>query len=158
MPCQECQNLDWAGHKLECAALRQWASSSRTAASEKSTSDDLKSQEFIPIPNEAIRVLGRLLWSMEAKGLHSHWVRLSLQNVRILGKLMLFCRLKRFIKCNLVCIAKQDWQLNLTFTNRRSYLLTPKIPCSCFVNCTCSCIGQLCEQRLRNQRLREVGD
>ncbi|KAI0938789.1 hypothetical protein AcV5_000393 [Taiwanofungus camphoratus] len=56
-----CQNNDWPLHKCECVALQQWASSA--------PSPDLS------VPGDAIRCLGRLLWSRQKEGLGSTWAR-----------------------------------------------------------------------------------
>ncbi|KAH9941306.1 SET domain-containing protein [Epithele typhae] len=65
----ECQNRDWISHKNECTALRKWA--------EGAPSHELA------IPADAVRVLGRALWTMRREGFDSVWLlrkdRASLQ-------------------------------------------------------------------------------
>ncbi|TFK47527.1 SET domain-containing protein [Heliocybe sulcata] len=51
-----CQNNDWALHKHECPALIRWAA------------DD-------PVPSDAVRCLGRMLWAIAANGLQSLFTR-----------------------------------------------------------------------------------
>ncbi|KAI0826452.1 SET domain-containing protein [Irpex lacteus] len=57
----ECQNKDWAYHKLECEALQRWAEAA--PSSELST------------PSDAVRCLGRILWNRQKKGSDSEQVK-----------------------------------------------------------------------------------
>ncbi|KAF8309730.1 SET domain-containing protein [Clavulina sp. PMI_390] len=64
-----CQNKDWPIHKLECAALRQWAASARQAQEVQSQSSvDAVKPDVIPIPGDAVRALGRIYWAMQLAG------------------------------------------------------------------------------------------
>ncbi|KIP05657.1 hypothetical protein PHLGIDRAFT_73889 [Phlebiopsis gigantea 11061_1 CR5-6] len=53
-----CQNSDWYIHKSECQALQRWASSAPSAD--------------VGVPSDAVRCLGRTLWTMQKKGLDSY--------------------------------------------------------------------------------------
>lgn len=57
---QTCQTNDWSSHKAECAALQHWAA---TAPSPD-----------VSVPNDAVRCIGRILWSLRKKGTNSKWV------------------------------------------------------------------------------------
>ncbi|KAF8067952.1 hypothetical protein FPV67DRAFT_1166626 [Lyophyllum atratum] len=57
----QCQNKDWALHKRECTAIQEWAKAA--------PSPDLL------LPSDAVRCLGRLMWSREKKGLDSTWAK-----------------------------------------------------------------------------------
>ncbi|KAH9940697.1 SET domain-containing protein [Amylocystis lapponica] len=57
----KCQNNDWPLHKSECAALQRWAA--------EAPSPDLA------IPSDAVRCLGRMLWTRRKEGLDSVWAR-----------------------------------------------------------------------------------
>ncbi|KAG5653308.1 hypothetical protein H0H81_001268 [Sphagnurus paluster] len=54
-----CQNKDWAIHKRECTALQEWAKAA-------------PSPELF-VPSDAVRCLGRLMWSRQKKGPDSTW-------------------------------------------------------------------------------------
>ncbi|EKM56908.1 uncharacterized protein PHACADRAFT_208075 [Phanerochaete carnosa HHB-10118-sp] len=56
-----CQNSDWAVHKMECQALQRWA--------------DAAPSEDVAVPSDAVRCLGRMLWSMQRKGFDSQWTK-----------------------------------------------------------------------------------
>ncbi|KAL6299437.1 hypothetical protein BKA93DRAFT_742312 [Sparassis latifolia] len=57
----KCQNSDWSLHKNECIALQRWATSAPSPE--------------LAIPSDAIRCLGRILWSAQKEGLDSLWTR-----------------------------------------------------------------------------------
>jgi SET and MYND domain-containing protein len=57
---QVCQNKDWTMHKSECTALQKWASSAPSSE--------------LAVPSEAVRCLGRIMWTQKRKGLGSAWV------------------------------------------------------------------------------------
>lgn len=59
---QTCQNLDWPIHKLECVALREWAKAARQVGVGSTNAD------VVLVPSDAVRALGRLLWTMEREG------------------------------------------------------------------------------------------
>ncbi|KAI0646366.1 SET domain-containing protein [Trametes meyenii] len=58
---QLCQNRDWTQHKHECSALQKWAAAA-------------PSQEM-SVPGDAIRCLGRILWTSRKEGLDSPWAK-----------------------------------------------------------------------------------
>ncbi|KAH9477693.1 Histone-lysine N-methyltransferase ASHR1 [Psilocybe cubensis] len=60
----KCQSSDWSFHRYECAAIQRW---SATMSSEKSGQ--------APIPGDAIRCLGRILWRRRKLGSDSIWSR-----------------------------------------------------------------------------------
>ncbi|TDL19586.1 SET domain-containing protein [Rickenella mellea] len=57
-----CQKVDWNVHKYECTAISHWKESAPK-------SNDLS----IAIPSEAVRSLGRVLWTRKAEGSNSVW-------------------------------------------------------------------------------------
>lgn len=57
---QKCHTLDWEIHKYECKALQKWAE---------------MAPENAKVPSDALRALGRILWSFRQHGLDSDWVR-----------------------------------------------------------------------------------
>ncbi|KAF8886043.1 hypothetical protein CPB84DRAFT_1685242 [Gymnopilus junonius] len=61
----KCQNVDWAFHRRECAAIQKWISSS--------------SEKFGPasIPGDAIRCLGRISWRKQKLGQDSVWAKID---------------------------------------------------------------------------------
>ncbi|KAG6860720.1 hypothetical protein C0995_008163 [Termitomyces sp. Mi166 len=57
----ECQNKDWPLHKRECSALQEWVKAA--------PSPDLA------LPSDAVRCLGRLMWTRQKKGSSSRWTK-----------------------------------------------------------------------------------
>ncbi|KAH8083324.1 hypothetical protein BXZ70DRAFT_579582 [Cristinia sonorae] len=56
-----CQNNDWSIHKSECAALQRWKSHAPS--------------EHVSVPGDAVRCLGRIVWTMQKEGQDSSWVK-----------------------------------------------------------------------------------
>ncbi|KAF8331774.1 uncharacterized protein EI90DRAFT_2919583 [Cantharellus anzutake] len=61
-----CQKNDWKLHKEECQAIRRWRASANDSADEERL-------DSLPLPNDAVRGLARLLWLMGKAGLLSAW-------------------------------------------------------------------------------------
>ncbi|KAG6811187.1 hypothetical protein H0H92_008627 [Tricholoma furcatifolium] len=57
----QCQTKDWPNHKRECSALQEW--------SKAAPSPDLA------VPSDAVRCLGRLMWTRQKKGFDSNWAK-----------------------------------------------------------------------------------
>ncbi|KAG6910722.1 hypothetical protein DXG01_008253 [Tephrocybe rancida] len=57
----ECQNKDWPPHKRECSALQEWSKAAPSAD--------------LAVPSDAVRCLGRLMWTRQKKGLDSNWTK-----------------------------------------------------------------------------------
>ncbi|OBZ77393.1 N-lysine methyltransferase SMYD2 [Grifola frondosa] len=56
-----CQNRDWPIHKLECDALQKWALNAPS--------------HDVSVPSDAVRCLGRILWSEQKEGLGSNFTK-----------------------------------------------------------------------------------
>ena len=57
---QECQTRDWSMHKSECTALQSWAKAAPSLG--------------VAIPSDAVRCLGRILWTKKKSGGRSTFV------------------------------------------------------------------------------------
>ncbi|KDR78759.1 hypothetical protein GALMADRAFT_64592 [Galerina marginata CBS 339.88] len=60
----KCQTADWLFHRNECIAIQRWSTSSSSEGSGSA-----------PIPGDAIRCLGRILWRKQKLGQESVWSR-----------------------------------------------------------------------------------
>ncbi|KAJ3556673.1 hypothetical protein NP233_g11925 [Leucocoprinus birnbaumii] len=67
---KDCQRRDWSVHKRECPALQKWA-----ATAPETTSDKESEESRTIIPSDAIRLLGRSLWTKQKQGLESAWTK-----------------------------------------------------------------------------------
>ena len=84
---KECQKKDWPFHKRECSSLQEWAKAAPSAD--------------LALPSDAVRCLGRLLWTRQKKGSTSKWVSISVFHHFVYLTLN-FDRPKKLMRCGRV--------------------------------------------------------